>query len=348
MPPMPTVSYYNAANTTDANELPVSGWQGIREADTSGQYLITGTSGTSGILYLGTISGTGTTYAVNYPGASSTSVYGPNNLGNGQIQLVGTYQTANSSIVNGFVFQGTVANGTLTGSYSTIDYPGATATYVHSIMGGLAVATTEVPTATGQPPGPGPAVIYNVATGEFVANIAAPGSVSLSTTAYGIWYNGGTSYTIVGGFGRYSQDIKTRRPTPTKVGYLVDYNSAAGPSDQFSDWAGFGGPDGNHQGLSIQGISRRTPGHYTLATDSTPFGANNVTRGDFLSVVQGPDGSFGKPVWVHLSYPGGDGVTNAASIAGNQLVGVVLGQTGGTGDPSQLSYQATVQFPKKP
>jgi trimeric autotransporter adhesin len=80
---LPSITYYNAVNTTDASQYPISGWQGIRDGDTAGQYLISGTSSTTGILYVGSISGVGTSYAVNYPGASSTSVYGPNNLGGG-------------------------------------------------------------------------------------------------------------------------------------------------------------------------------------------------------------------------------------------------------------------------
>src|SRR4029077_8128455 len=115
----PSVTYYNAVNTTDATMLPISGWQGIRNGDTTGQYLISGTSGSTGILYIGSISGQGTSNTVMVPGASSTSVYGPNNLGNGQVQLVGSYRTASSSTVNGFFFQGTVANGTVSGSYRT-------------------------------------------------------------------------------------------------------------------------------------------------------------------------------------------------------------------------------------
>ena len=94
-------------NTTDASQYPISGWQGIRNGDAPGQYLISGTSSATGILYIGSISGQGTSNTVNVPGASTTSVYGPNNLGGGQVQLVGSYRTASSSIVSGFFFQGT-------------------------------------------------------------------------------------------------------------------------------------------------------------------------------------------------------------------------------------------------
>ena len=48
-------------------QLPISGWQGIRNGDTAGQYLITGTSGSTGMLYIGSISGQGTSNTVNVP-----------------------------------------------------------------------------------------------------------------------------------------------------------------------------------------------------------------------------------------------------------------------------------------
>jgi hypothetical protein len=45
--PVSGVSFYNA---NQVPTLPVSGWQGIRGGDTSGQYLISGTSGDNGLL----------------------------------------------------------------------------------------------------------------------------------------------------------------------------------------------------------------------------------------------------------------------------------------------------------
>jgi hypothetical protein len=87
--PVTSISYYN----TDTVGVPVSGWTGIRPGDASGQYLITGNSGSNGLLYDGPISGSGssgTTSYVNVPGADSTNVYGPDNLNNGALRLVGT------------------------------------------------------------------------------------------------------------------------------------------------------------------------------------------------------------------------------------------------------------------
>ncbi len=64
----------------------------------------------TGCCTIGPISGAGgTSYAVNYPGATSTSVYGPDLLANGDIRLVGSYRGTDGN-VHGFVFQGTTAD----------------------------------------------------------------------------------------------------------------------------------------------------------------------------------------------------------------------------------------------
>ena len=151
------VSYYNA----DAVSMqPVSGWQGIRNSDTSGAYLITGTSDANGLLYEGPISGVGgTSYAVNYPGATTTSVYGPDNLGGNSVALVGSYKNGDGT-VHGFLFEGTTADLSQSSDYRTIDYPNAQYTYVHSTMGGLAVGNADGPEGNA-PVGTGHAFLYD-------------------------------------------------------------------------------------------------------------------------------------------------------------------------------------------
>ena len=53
-PATPVVTYYNASGVG----VPVIGWQGIRGADAKGQYLISGTSRTHGLLFGGSIAAT--------------------------------------------------------------------------------------------------------------------------------------------------------------------------------------------------------------------------------------------------------------------------------------------------
>jgi trimeric autotransporter adhesin len=323
--PVSSIDYSNS----DALGIqqPVSGWQGIRNSDTSGQYLIAGTSDANGLLYEGPISGGGTGYDVDYPGATTTSVYGPDDLGGGLVRLVGAYKTGDG-IVQGFVFQGTTADLSNSSDYQTIDYPNAQYTYVHSTMGDLAVGNADGPEGNA-PIGTGHAFLYDVATSSFLTDIIYPGSTS--TTAYGIWYNGGTSYTIAGGYTDLLQAGKTLAQA-----YLVSYDSATG---QFTNWTSYADPNGlAGQALAthFQGISSTEKGVYTLGANSAQAGSSTVLQAEWATVRLNPDGTFGPATWVTLSYPGVQGSPTADAVQGNQVVGIVLANTG------VFSYQATV------
>ena len=326
--PVSSITY---ADTTGLSMQPVSGWQGIRDSSTSGQYLIAGTSGTNGLLYEGPISGVGgTSYSVNYPNATSTSVYGPDIVSGNELRLVGSYRSG-SGTVNGFLFQGTTADLTQSGDYETIDYPGAQYTYVHSTMGDLAVGNADGPEGNA-PIGTGHAFLYDVADNEFLPDVVYPGSTS--TTAYGIWDNGGTSYTICGGYSTILNHSST-----IGSGYLVDYNAATG---QFTNWTSFNYPNGlvgQDYVTHFEGISSAEKGVYTLVADSLQSGSSNPAQGSWVTVRRNTDGSFGPADWVNLNDPGVDpttAITSANSVAGNQVVGIVIGVSG------TFSYQATV------
>lgn len=313
---------------------PVSGWQGIRQGDASDLYLIAGTSNSSGLLYQGPINGVGgASYLVNFPGASTTSVYGPDNLGDGLIRLVGSYRTGDDT-VNGFVYTGTTAGLGDAANYRTIAQPGAQFNYVHSTMGGLAVGNYDGPTSSGQPIGPGRAFLYDVASASFLTDIVFPGSVSNS--AYGIWYNGGTSYTIGGGFTTEGPVVPvTGEPRPVGFASLVDYDRS---TRQFSNWKAFSypnGPAGVAFGSHFEGISSVEKGTYTLSGGSAQTNSATLEVGSFVTVRRNSDGSFGEAAWVDLAAPGG-GTTTSDSVAGNQVVGIVIAGSGVT------SYQATV------
>jgi trimeric autotransporter adhesin len=323
--PASGISYYNADSVS---MQPVSGWQGIRDSSASGQYLIAGTSDDNGLLYEGPITGAGgTSYSVNYPGATATSVYGPDIVSGDVLRLVGSYRN-DEGVVNGFVFQGTTADLSQSSDYQTIDYPGAQYTYVHSTMGDIAVGNADGPEGNA-PIGTGHAFVYSVSQSQILTDIVYPGSTS--TTAYGIWYNGGTSYTICGGFTMLGSAGKT-----IAEGYLVYYDSATG---QFTNWTSYADPNGlagQAFATHFQGISSPEPGVYTLSANSAEAGSSTVLQAEFVTVELNPDGTFGSASWVNLSYPGGVGSTTANSVAGNQVVGIVPVSTG------IISYQATV------
>ncbi len=326
--PVSGVTYYNADSVS---MQPVSGWQGIRDSGTPGQYLISGTSNANGLLYIGPISGAGgTSYSVNYPDAYSTSVYGPDVVDGDVLRLVGSYRATQGGQVQGFVFQGTTGDLSDASDYQTIDYPDATYTYVHSTMGDLAVGNADGPEGNA-PLGTGHAFIYSVSQAQILTDIVYPGSTS--TTAYGVWYNGGTSYTIAGGYTMLGSPGKT-----LGEGYLVDYDSSTG---QFTNWTSFAAPDGLVGASFVthfEGISSPEPGVFTLAVTATDPTSSTVAQAAIATVKVNPDGTFGPASWLNLNYPGAEGLQTNDAVAGNQVVGIVNTSSG------IISYQATVNL----
>ncbi|HEY1602374.1 MAG TPA: hypothetical protein VGG64_22420 [Pirellulales bacterium] len=342
------ITYYNTDNVVINNggtTQPVTSWEGIRGADEPGQYMISGSSEDDGLLFIGGINGTGTSYLFNYPGALNTSIYGPDNLSNGLVRLVGTYKNPDYATapvqVNGFAYGGTLTDGSQSTAWQTIDYPGAVYNFIHSTMGGLAVGNYDNPAAHNTlnlQYGPGHAEIYNVITHQYVTDVAYPGAVS--NTVYGIWYNGGTSYTLAGGYSLDAVNNFADQDRPIGTAYIVDYDSA---TNQFSHWTSVQDPSGTNLATHFQGISSVQPGVYTLAAGSVLEGSNDPVQGSLVTIVRNADGSFGPAQWVTLNYAGptpsgassGTGMTSNNSVFGNQVVGVVAGS-------SSFPYQATV------
>ena len=348
--PVSSIDYFNTLNTVDFIH-PVTAWQGIRnyaDATIPGQYLICGTSDqTNGLLYIGPIAGggDGQSYIVNYPGASSTSVYGPDNPTTGVFRLVGSYKVTGSPIYNyGFVWVGARTDLPSGGTFTQIAYPGATYQFTHSCMGNLAVGNADGPQQVGNlalPIGPGIAYIYNLSTNTFVTpNIVFPGSKS--TTAYGIWQNGPTNYTICGGYSPVATNNLTNQSLPLTQGkaYLVDYDSL---TNTFSNWTSFNypnGPAGINFVTHFEGISSTEAGVYTLNADSAQAGSANPVQGSWVSVNRNTDGTFGAGTWVDLNYSPavpGSVFTSSNSVYGNQVVGLVIG-------PNPLAFQATLNI----
>jgi hypothetical protein len=343
MKPKYGVNYFNTSDATNFTVQPVSAWQGLRNyGDNADQYLICGTSELNGLLYVGPISGGGTSCLVIYPGTTSTSVYGPDNLPNGNLRLVGSYKLsgdADTIYNHGFVWDGTLADLPSSGTFRTIDYPSAKYQFTHSTMGNLAVGNADGPMQVGEktlPIGPGIAYIYDIPSATFVANIVYPGSKS--NTAYGIWHNGGTSYTICGGYSPVAANnlADQKLPLTQGQGYLVDYDSA---TRQFSNWTSFdypNSPQGSNFITHFEGISSTEPGIYTLSADSVQTDSANLVQGSWVRVRRTSEGGFDQGEWIDLNYPGSThSVTSSNSVYGNQVVGIVIGA-----DP--FSYQATV------
>ena len=336
--PVSSIDYYGTSDVS----LPVQTWTGIRGLKDN-RYLITGTTNSSGVesglLYVGPLEGSASadTYAVNYPGGAGTvtTVYGPDDLGNGEVRLVGTYVLAGDSTRYGFAFQGnlaTMASDLANPANFTTISNGATVNILHSTMGDLAVGnylTTDSATETGR------AFLYDFATEGFT-EIVFPGS--LSNTAYGIWDNGNGRYTICGGFSQQPVNNLTDPLEPMGMASLVDYDRL---TKKFSNWRAFAyeGPNGVGDVVThFQGISSVEKGVYTLA--STALVAGESLTSGLVSVTRNTNGSFGDMTWVPLApavpVTGDPGVATANSVYGNAVVGVTITSAGVS------SYQAEV------
>jgi hypothetical protein len=265
-------------------------------------------------------------------------VYGPDNLGGGVYRLVGSYHEGDGTI-HGFIFQGTTAELSQPQNWASYDYPSSTYTFIHSTMGDLAVGNADGPEGI-LPPGSDHAFVLDIsdpAKPQLVTNISYPGPTTLSTTAYGIWQNDATTYTICGGYNQISGSGGN-----IGHGYLVDYNSAIG---KFSNWTSFDYP---HSGTGktfdthFQGISSVTTGVYTLSAASVKRGSTNPAQGSFVTVKRS-DGTFDASTWVNLNqdvYPNDRGLSFATSVYGNQVTGVVAPST-----PPFDSFQVTLTNP---
>ena len=335
--PVTTIDY---AGTADFS-LPVESWTGIRGLE-NGDYLITGSTTAggvqSGLLYVGTLDGgDGVAYAIDYPGAESTSVYGPDYLGNGDVRLVGTYVLANDETRYGFAFEGNLAT-MATDAADPANYEriwnGSIFNYLHSTMGGLAVGndiTSDTPNERGR------AFVYDFDTGLFT-DIVFPGTIS--NTAYGIWDNGDGSYTIAGGFSQLPVNNADDRLQPIGMASLVDYRPASPPNERFSNWRAFSyqSPDQVTAATHFMGISSVEKGVYTLS--GSGFVSGQIVSSGLATVVRQTDGSFGDMAWVNLSPPesvtGVSGLPSANSVYGNAVVGIVMGGSG------SAAYQAEV------
>jgi len=186
-------------------------WQGIKTIN--GIQIICGTTST-GAGVMGTLvtssgvvcilsGGVTTYYYLNFPitNIATTSLYGPNYNQSTQLySFVGCY-TLNGTKGNvGFYFIGTIAD--LTNNNPACFYKITTLkssyyTFGHSIMNGMLIYNTnKKKTIFTIITGLVKAYLYNTTTNASI-EIKYPGSIT--TTAYGMWYNG-SSYVIVGGF----------------------------------------------------------------------------------------------------------------------------------------------------
>jgi len=305
--------------------------QGVRGIDGSREVYIcgslTGTGSTTetmqGFLYFGPLkfNGAAGSWSVfnytstDFSDVDNTSCYGPNLAVNGDVQVVGSYKrTSTGNHALGFYYQGP-ADGS--GTWTTISPNDGNTNnvYVHSIMGGLAVGNYDVDGLDN-----GFAFIYDIHAGSF-DYLVAPNA--LTTTVYGIWHNGGTRYTLAGG---YSEDAAG----DLSQAFLVDWDCTTKTA---SNWKSYQYQSETMQSIvtHFEGINSDDDGTYTLAADW--LNAGQGAGAALAKVKRNKDGTFGDASWVDIAYPGST-ITTANTVYKNWILGIVASSSDGTGDPS--------------
>jgi hypothetical protein len=322
-----TITYTTInSSTSSAN---ITSLTGVRGVSNSNNVYITGAAVTSsGIysnqLYVGPITGGGTYYTLNVPGSNSTTnSYSADNWLDTQVKVVGS-STING-VTKGFLYQGPVENNNGVGTVGTapwydISFSNNGTAYnsiPHSVMNNIAVGGYENRLIN--------AYICDITTADapvcndMSAAFASLPFVPASTSAYGVWWNGGTSYTIVGGY----SSIATSSSGPGTVGvtgYIVDYDSSSKTWTNFTklNWEnGTTDAIGTHfQGITID----LAKGGYNLSAEgilpngTIPVGLAHVTRtqsGGFTT----------NPTWVTVSYPNAT-ITTGNSVYQNNILGI--------------------------
>ncbi len=286
---------------------------GIREVKNSkNKYYISGfytcPNGTcvQSFIYKGRLSGKGSWHVLNYPSSSgvtvtSTNLYGPNNGTKSNIQVVGNYTTEETDTSTiGCLYEGPLdGSGTWTTLIPTSTQP-VLNTIAHSTMGNLVVGNYDTQLDEGK------AFIYDIETHQYY-DIIKPGAVSI--TAYGIWHNGGSSYTICGGYSNADTE------SGIDSGYLVDWNRK---KHTFSNWRSY-----NYKNDPVMAVITHFDG---ITSDG--HGGYNLT-GDWASARNGIEGGFFCHVpkhnkeakWSPVSFPNQIG-TSGNSVAKKAVIGV--------------------------
>ncbi len=285
---------------------------GVRGVSYSSNVYITGlfyesasSTLSQGMLYTGPVGGGGSWAVLNFPNSASTSLYGPDNDGAGNVIVAGSYTLPSApTIQRGLVYQGSATGG---GTWSDLDMssmivrPNESAifTFAHSTMGGLVVGDFDTNLATGR------AFVYSINSNSYTELIKPN---ALSITAYGIWFNQGTNYTIAGGYSDTDE-------SGVSVAYLADWNSATNTA---SNWESYNFNNQPELVTHFEGITTDGSGGYNLAVD---YADSLGLHAGIGHVARNSDGTFGAATWATVQYPGAV-ITSANTVYQNYIMGV--------------------------
>jgi len=295
--------------------------QGIRGVENTDDVYVSGSleqnaNSVLGLIYKGPLSNNGSlgqwhtfTFANDEVNDTyNTSCYGPCDIGYGNIRFVGSYKTLSSgNSALGMMYEGPL-NGS--GTYTTISPNNGNTlnVYVHSTMGDLAVGNYDTTLSTDC------AFIYDINSSKCI-DFKVPNS--RLTTLYGIWHNGGSSYTLAGGYTKIS-------PINGQQAFICDYDSDTHEVANFTSFSG-----NNEIGKSFithfEGINASSKG-YDLAA-----GFGNVDGGGaaYVQVIRQKDGSFTKGKWKDLKYPDQAVVfCSSDTVYKKNILGIILTKAG--------------------
>ena len=308
-----TYNQFNSISKPGSSTL-ITGVRGVNYTGNvyiSGIYQESATALNQGLLYTGPVQGGGTWQILNFPGSSSTSIYGPDNNGVGNVVFAGSYSTVDAPAQQkGLLYQGPIDG---TGQWLGLDMSSMVKrqnestieTFAHSTMGGLVVGNFDTNITSGR------AFIYNINSNTYI-ELSKPNALSI--TAYGIWYNGGTSYTIAGGY----SDVDANG---VSIAYLVDWDSSTNIA---SNWESYTYNNQPSIVTHFEGITTDGNNGYNLAVDFV----NAESGAAIAHVPRNLNGTLGSASWAPVQYPGAN-VTSANTVFQNYIMGVYT--TTGTG-----------------
>lgn len=301
---------FNYPALVSGGQTLLTGIRGVRgsqdEVYISGFYNFPDGNAVVPFVYKGPLSGEGSWHVFNFPSSFGrtvylTNLYGPNNGHNTDIQVVGNYKTLETGSTSfGCLYQGDLDGcGKWTTLVPTSSNP-VLNTIAHSTMGGLVVGNYSTKQKVSR------AFIYDIKT-ERYHEIIKPGAKDV--TAYGIWHDGGSCYTICGGY----SDLNAKSGVGSA--YIVNWNNR---TRQFSDWRNYSYQNGKVKAVvtHFDGITSDGQGGYHLTGDW--IGPSNGERAGFYCEIK--DGNV---KWSPVSYPGKT-LTSGNSIYKKVVIGSYL------------------------
>ncbi len=307
--PTNAITYTTINNPVATSPSYFTSLTGIRGVANSSDVYITGSTilGTTytAQLYKGPLTGGGTYYTMSYPSSSgvtaaSTNSYSVDNLPNGEVHVVGSYINTQISATQqqGYIYTGPVINNPTSG-FETINFPGALVTIPHSVMNDLVVGGYQ------SQAGALHAFIYQISTRQFT-QLTVTADRNIAQTAYGIWHNGGSSYTIAGGY----TDV-----SGVQQAYILDYDSSNGA---IANTAAYTFNNQPATKTHFEGITTNGSGGYYLAGSGEM--ASGVILSALVNITRTSNGFTSAPAWVTVAFPGAT-TQDSNTVYQNNLLG---------------------------